>query len=115
MSVTPNKYKVGNLQFKSAVCICMLCSLMVYGICCLSNNCLFLYSQSRGVHCYYDWRYLTLEEKKCIYHKRETSLASASRVFCSLFLLMESSRKLLSQRSRINTSFMYCFFRTLCH
>ncbi|XP_059729082.1 centrin-3 isoform X1 [Haemorhous mexicanus] len=39
--------------------------------------------QSRRIYCYYDWRYLALEEKKLTDHKREELLAASITMFCT--------------------------------
>jgi len=52
-------------------------------VCCLTDDFLFFYSQSRRVHCYYDWRYLASEEEKLTQHKREESLAASITLFCT--------------------------------
>lgn len=57
-------------------------------VCCLSNDDFFLlfffffYSQSRRIYCYYDRRYLALEEKELTQHKREELLAASITMFC---------------------------------
>lgn len=43
----------------------------------------FFYSQSGRIYCYYDWRYLALEEKKLTHHKREELLAASIIIFCA--------------------------------